>query len=279
MSKVDIEDIKKLRDRTGLGMMDCKKALDESKGDHELALDILKKKGEKVSLARSDKDANQGKVFACIADRGEDGVLLLLACETDFVAMTTDFKELGEDISAISYYGKAKNIEQVLVLTSKRGITVKDMLADLSARVGEKIIIKSYSYLKGDPVFSYVHNGGKIGSLLSINKEDELYIREEIGMDIAMHIVAMNPIAVNFDMVSKNILENELSLAKEKSSKIGKNPEMIEKIAKGMVEKSINQQVLEDQPFVKNTSITVKDHLNYSHPSAKLITFVRFSVG
>lgn len=275
MNKISAEDVKLLRDRTGAGMMDCKKALDESNGNFEQAIEFLKKKGQKISLSRADKNADEGGIFAQVSENLKKGVLIGLACETDFVANTADFQNLGKKLATFAVNSNLSTLED-LNNASIEGVSIQDLVVELTGKVGEKVFIPAYKVLNADCVVSYIHSGNGLGVLLGINGVNTA---GSVGADIAMQIAAMNPLAVRVEDIDKNIIEKELAIAKEKSQIPGKTEAMIEKIAQGMVTKTLEQNVLLSQPFVKDNSITIDQYLKTNLPGASISNFIRLMIG
>lgn len=275
MNKISAEDVKLLRDRTGAGMMDCKKALHESNGSFDQAIEFLKKKGQKISLSRADKNADEGAVFAKISENLKRGVLVGLACETDFVANTTDFQDLGKKLANFAVNSTVSTLED-LNGASIEGKSVQDLIIELTGKVAEKIYIPAYKVLSADCVVSYIHSGNGLGVLLGINGVNAA---GNVGADIAMQIAAMNPLAVRVGDIDKSIIDKELALAKEKSQIPGKTEAMIEKIAQGMVAKTLEQNALLSQSFVKDNNITIEQYLETNLPGASISSFIRLLIG
>lgn len=275
MIQISAEDVKSLRERTGAGMMDCKKALQEAEGDYEKAIEFLKKKGQKISLARADKEASEGAVFTMVAKDCKSGVILVLSCETDFVAKTSAFCLLGAELVELALNSEVSSIADLMNLT-KGGRNVAHMLSDLSGKVGEKIAITAFNRLSSDCVVAYNHAGNKVGVLVSF---DDVQDVKNVGLDIAMQIAAMNPIAVGLADIEDSIVQKELEVAKEKAKTSGKPEAMLEKIAQGMVAKALEQYALLNQAFIKDHNITVEQHLKTELGGAKIRKFHRLNVG
>lgn len=273
---ISAENVKLLRDRTGAGMMDCKKALTESNGDFDQAIEILKKKGQKISLSRADKNADEGAVFTKVSDNLKRGVLIGLACETDFVANTIDFQNLGAKLASFAVNNTTITTLEDLNRASIEGKSVQDLIIELTGKVAEKIYIPSYKFLSADCVVSYIHSGNRLGVLVGINGVNTA---GSVGADIAMQIAAMNPLAVRVEDIDKSIVDKELALAKEKSQIPGKTEVMIEKIAQGMVAKTLEQNALLSQSFVRDNCITVEQYLKTKLPGASISSFIRLNIG
>jgi elongation factor Ts len=275
-NKISAEDVKLLRDRTGAGMMDCKKALTESNGDFDQAIEFLKKKGQKISLSRADKNADEGGVFARVSENLKRGVLVGLACETDFVANTADFQDLGKKLASFAVNNPNVSTLEDLNNAFIDGRSVQDLIIELTGKVAEKIYIPAYKILNADCVVAYIHSGNRLGVLVGIDGASNV---GSVGADIAMQIAAMNPLAVRLEDIDKSIVDKELALAKEKSQIPGKTEAMIEKIAQGMVAKILEQNALLSQSFVKDNSITVDQFLKKNLPGASISSFIRLLIG
>ena len=231
MSAISAQDVNKLRQMTGAGMMDCKKALTEADGDFEKAIEILRKKGQKVSASRSDRDAKEGSVFIKVSDDKKEAVLIALNCETDFVAKNEAFQDLGKLIADTAYANKPADKETLLNLKAG-GLTLNDKIVELVGKIGEKIEVSEYIHMKGETVVPYIHAGSKLGVLVSlkgINGKDVT----EAGKDVGMQIAAMNPVAVDEKSVDRTLIEKELEIAKAQILAEGKPENMVEKIAQG----------------------------------------------
>lgn len=272
---ISATDVKNLREQTGAGMMDCKKALAEANGDFDLAVEILRKKGQKVSEKRADRDANQGTVVVKISDDGTHAVAVSLNCETDFVARNEEFLQAADDFANMVY---ANNISDLDSLKDQpyKGITVGKYLDDLIGKIGEKIAVNALHNINTDgQLVSYIHPGNQLAVLVEFaGKLGNL----ESGRDVAMQIAAMRPIAVTSDQVDSSILEKELEIAKEQLINEGKPAEIAEKAAQGKLRRFFEESVLLDQKFVKDNSVTIAQFLkNSGEPTVK--AFWRLQLG
>jgi elongation factor Ts len=275
---VTAEAVKRLRETTGAGIMDCKKALEESNGDFEKAIEILRKKGHKMAAARQERTAKEGAVFA--ATQKTVGHLLLLACETDFVARNADFQAFGK---ALVEAALAQNIHSKDELANIKinGSSFSDKLAELTTRIGEKIEIGDWGRLKGEYVTAYIHLGGRIGVLVALKgvanlSEETLY---EVGQNIAMQVAALRPISVSRNTVPADILEKEKEIAREQARAEGKPEHLLEKIAIGKLEKFFKEAVLLEQEYFKDSQKTVAQYLKSISPTLEVSGFLRFQVG
>ncbi|HZB12726.1 MAG TPA: translation elongation factor Ts [Chryseolinea sp.] len=277
MSAISAQDVNKLRQMTGAGMMDCKKALTEADGDFEKAIEILRKKGQKVSASRSDRDAKEGSVFIKLSDDKKEAVLIALNCETDFVAKNEEFQSLGKLIADTAYANKPADKEALLNLKTG-SLTLNDKIVELVGKIGEKIEVSEYIHMKGETVVPYIHAGSKLGVLVSlkgINGKDVT----EAGKDVGMQIAAMNPVAVDEKSVDKTLIEKELEIAKAQILAEGKPENMVEKIAQGKLNKFFKESTLLHQAFVKDNSKTVAQYLDSVSKGLTVAEFKRVTIG
>lgn len=272
---ISATDVKNLREQTGAGMMDCKKALAEANGDFDLAVEILRKKGQKVSEKRADRDANQGTVIVKISDDGTHAAAVSLNCETDFVARNDEFLQAADDFANMVF---GSNIADHDTLKDQpyKGITVGKYLDDLIGKIGEKIAVNALHNIKTDgQLVSYIHPGNQLAVLVEFAGK---LSNPESGRDVAMQIAAMRPIAVTSDQVDSSILEKELEIAKEQLINEGKPAEIAEKAAQGKLRRFFEESVLLDQKFVKDNSVTIAQFLkNSGEPTVK--AFWRLQLG
>jgi elongation factor Ts len=277
MSAISAQDVNKLRQMTGAGMMDCKKALTEANGDFEKAIEILRKKGQKVSASRSDKEAKEGSVFINVSDDKKEAVLVALNCETDFVAKNEEFQNLGKLISETAFANKPADKEALLNL-SVDSRTLNERIIELVGKIGEKVEVSEYVHMKGEAVVPYIHAGSKLGVLVSlkgINGKDV----SEAGKDVGMQIAAMNPVAVDEKSVDKSVIEKELEIAKAQILAEGKPENMVEKIAQGKLNKFFKESTLLHQAFVKDNSKTVAQYLDSVTKGLTVAEFRRVTIG
>lgn len=276
MSAISAQDVNKLRQMTGAGMMDCKKALAEANGDFEKAIEILRKKGQKVSASRSDKEAKEGSVFVKVSDDRKEAVLIALNCETDFVAKNEEFQALGKLITEMAFTHKPADKETLLSL--KAGdLTLNDKIVELIGKIGEKIEVREFVHMKGEAVVPYVHAGAKLGVLVSLKGVNGKDVTDA-GKDIGMQIAAMNPVAVDEKSVDKSVIEKELEIAKAQILAEGKPENMVEKIALGKLQKFFKESTLLHQAFVKDSSKTVAQYLDSITKGLTVAEFKRVSV-
>lgn len=275
---ISAQDVNKLRKETGAGMMDCKKALEEAGGDFEGAIDILRKKGQKISAKRADRDASEGAVFVSTIDGGKKGVLVALNCETDFVAKNDDFLGLGNSILQVATSSADGNVESLKSASMSDGRSIADHLTDFMGKIGEKIEISSYEVMSGDTVVPYIHSNAKLGVMVALKGANGGSV-EEIGRDVAMQIAAMNPVAVDQDGVAQDLIDRELQIGKDQALQEGKPAEMVDKIAQGKLNKFFKENTLLNQKFVKDGNKTVQQVLKDVDSSLTISEFKRVSIG
>ena len=269
-------EVNKLRQQTGAGMMDCKKALVEADGDFEKAIDFLRKKGQKVAAKRGDRDANEGLVLAKTVD-GKRGTMIVLNCETDFVAKNEDFGNFANSILDIAIENKPASIDELKALNfNGSGITVADKITEQVGKIGEKIDLSAYEVVEASKVVAYNHPGNKLAAMVAIDSDS---IDDEAGKDVAMQIAAMNPVSVDADGVDKSIIDREIEIGKEQARQEGKPEEMLEKIALGKLNKFYKESTLLNQQFIKDNKLTVKQYLESFDKNAKVKEFKRIALG
>ena len=255
---ISAKDVKQLRDQTGAGMMDCKKALAEAEGDFDKAIEILRLKGQKLSMKRADREAKEGAVIALVSDDAKKGVVVKLSCETDFVAKNEDFVAFATSIANLALDNFPSSTEELLALPYD-GITLGEKVTEQVGAIGEKIEVADYQRLEAPMITSYIHMGNRAGVLVGLSKASDSF--EAAGKDVAMQIAAMKPVAVDENGVSQEILDKELELGKEMARQEGKPEEMIERIAKGKMNKFLKENTLLPQAFVKDNKKSVGDYL------------------
>jgi elongation factor Ts len=278
MSTVTISaaDVNKLRTQTGAGMMDCKKALTETNGDFEAAIDYLRKKGAKVAASRQDRESNEGVVISRTSADGKLGVIVELNCETDFVAKNADFVAFANAIAVAAVANNPADIEALSQLTVD-GQKIADAIIDKTGKIGEKIGVSKYEVVKGDKVIAYIHGNYRLGVLVALSKDAAG--AEEAGKDVAMQIAAMNPVAIDKDGVDATTIERELEIAKEQIRAEGKPEAMVEKIAAGKLNKFYKDSTLLNQEFVKDSSKSVAQFLDSVDKGLTVTAFKRVALG
>ncbi|MDA0683561.1 MAG: translation elongation factor Ts [Bacteroidetes bacterium] len=273
---ISAADVKKLREATGVGMMDCKKALTEAGGDFEAAIDLLRTKGQKVAAKRADRDAKEGIVATGSTADGKTAILVEVNCETDFVARNEDFQVFAGQIADLVLETLPADRESLMGVAMKDGRTVENALTDMTGKIGEKIDVRRTAVLtsEGGSIVSYIHPGARLGVLVDISGSGDL---QAAGRDVAMQVAALNPVSTSRDEVPQDLQERELKIAAEAAREEGKPEQIIERIATGKLDRYFKDNVLTEQPFVKDSSMTVGEMLKSA--SADVKTFVRFALG
>lgn len=275
---ITAQDINQLRQQTGAGMMDCKQALTAAGGDFEQAIDILRKKGQKVSASRADRATTEGIVLTKTDTAHSYGVMLALSCETDFVAKNETFQQLGSAILEASFTHRPATLDTLLSLATEDGLSIQEKITELVGKIGEKVTISAYTTLSCETVVPYIHMGNRLGVLVGLKGGHGSPRVMEAGRDIAMQIAAMNPLAVNKDSISVEIVNRELTIAKEQARNEGKPDSMLDKIAQGRLDKFFKENTLLHQSFVKNNNLTVAQYLESILPDLTVVAFERVSV-
>jgi len=279
MSTVQISaaEVNKLRQQTGAGMMDCRKALMESNGDFEAAIDYLRKKGQKVAANRSDRDAKEGVVIAKANADNTYGIVMNLTSETDFVAKNAEFIDFAQQIADVALNTKVTTIDD-LKAAAMSGATVGEKLMEMVAKIGEKIDVSRFEQITAAAVVPYIHSGYRIGVLVGMNQAANEGIIAA-GRDVAMQIAAMNPLAVDADNVPAETVAREKAIAIEQIVAEGKAADMAEKIAAGKLSKFFKENTLLPQAFVKDNSKTVGEYLKSVSNGLTVVSFNRIAVG
>ncbi len=278
MSEVNISAtaVKELREQTGVGMMDCKKALVEANGDFDKAIELLRLRGQKMSEKRADRDAKEGVVIAMVSSDHKRGVVVRLSCETDFVSKNDDFVNLTREITKLALDKYPADLD-ALYQVEMNGITLQTVIAEQVAKIGEKIEIADYQKLEAPLVASYIHMGNKAGVLVGLNIADNSYI--EAGRDVAMQVAAMKPVALDKDDVPQDIISKEIEIGKEIARNEGKAEDMLEKIAIGKLNKFFKESTLLNQIFVKDGKISVAEFLKSKNPQLTATGFRHIKLG
>ena len=270
MGNISASDVGKLRKQTGSGMMDCKKALVEANGDFDLAVDILRKKGQKVAAKRADRQAMEGVVIAKNNDTNSKAILISLNCETDFVAKNEDFIAIAQDILDTAVSADLSSAEAIHDLKLSNGMTVAEKVLEQTGVIGEKIEI-SAQLIEDVQVSSYIHAGNRLATLVGFNATTDL----QVARDVAMQVAAMNPLAVDKDGIDQETIDRELEIAKDLARQEGKPEEMLEKIAFGRLNKFYKENTLLNQAFIKDGKKTVAQYLKDQHDSLSVTCFKR----
>ena len=279
MSTVQItaQDINKLRQATGAGMMDCRKALTETGGDFEAAIDWLRKQGQKVAAKRSDREAKEGVVIAKTTDDNKTGFIVTISSETDFVSKNADFVAFAQSIADAAVANNVKSIEELNQVTVN-GAKVEELINDKLASIGEKIGVARFERIEAPYVASYIHGAYRMGVLVGFNKE-----AADAGKDVAMQIAAMNPVAVDETSVPADVVSRErdiiMDVIKQDPKMAGKPQDMLEKISSGKLNAFFKENTLSAQPFVKDSSKSVADYLKSVDSDLKVVEFKRVALG
>lgn len=273
MYKATAAEVSKLRTATGAGMMDSKKALEEAGGDFDKAIEILRKKGQKVAANRADRESTEGVVIAKVNADSTKGVIISLNCETDFVAKNEDFIALAQKFADLAF--GHSDLESFLG-SEFEGITVGEKLTEQTGVIGEKIEIGTFQKIEGAVVNAYIHAGNKIGAVaaLSANVDGAA----EAARDVAMQVAAMNPVALDESQVSQKVIDQELEIAKEQLRQEGKPENMIDNIAQGKLQKFFKENTLVHQASIKDGKTSVKDVVKSIHPDLTVTGFIRYSI-
>ena len=278
MSTVQITaaDVNKLRQQTGAGMMDCKKALTEANGDFEAAIDNLRKKGAKVAASRQDRESNEGVVIAKTTADGKRGVVVEFNCETDFVAKNADFVAFANSIADLAIEKNPASLEQLVEL-ELNGEKLADTIISQIGKIGEKVGVSKFETVTGEKVIAYIHGNYRLGVLVALSSNPAS--ADEVGKDVAMQIAAMNPVAIDKGDVDSRTIERELEIAKDVIRAEGKPEEMVEKIAAGKLNKFYKDSTLLNQEFVKDSTKTVAQFLNDVEKGLTVSAFTRVQLG
>jgi elongation factor Ts len=275
---ITAQDVNKLRQMTGAGMMDCKKALQEADGDFEQAVDILRKQGQKVAAKRADNAVSEGTVLVSISADGKNGKIIALACETEPVSNVEDFKNLAQSILDKAVSDNISDKDALLAATLADGRPVSENIVDLVGKLGEKLEIVSYENVSADQVVSYIHSNGKLGVLVAFEGVNGTDVTE-LGKDVAMQIAAMKPVALDKDGVDAATVEREIEVGKEQARAEGKPEAMLEKIAQGKLQKFYKDNTLLNQEFVKDSSLTIRQLLEKTAKGLTVKSFNRVAIG
>lgn len=267
-------EVNKLRQQTGAGMMDCKKALEESNGDFEAAIDYLRKKGAKVAANRQDRDAKEGVVLAKTSADKSSAVVISVNCETDFVAKNADFIAFAESVAQIALTKKPATVEELKALPYNNDITVSDKFMEQIGKIGEKIDIGYYSLVNATQVEGYIHPGNRLAVAVGFNKK----VSDEVAKNIAMQSAAMAPVAIDKDDVDQNTINRELDIARETTRAEGKPEDMVEKIAQGKLNKFYKESTLLNQEYFIDNKMSVRQYLQSVEKDLTVTALKRFAL-
>lgn len=277
MSKITASDVNKLRQMTGSGMMDCKKALVEAEGDFDKAVEILRKKGQKVAAKRGDREASEGLVVAKSSEDGKRGVIAVLSCETDFVAKNDEFGQVANTIAEIGLSTGAASLDE---LKSKsfdgNGQSIEEKITEMIGKIGEKIEVSAYDVIEADGVIAYNHPGNQVASIVGVNSGSDQ--SKDAGRDVAMQVAAMNPVALDKDQVPQEVIDKEMEIGKELARKEGKPEQILDKIATGRLNKFFKESTLLNQDFIKENKKSVAQYLKEVEDGLTITAFKRHSL-
>jgi elongation factor Ts len=277
MPTISAKDVKRLRDTTGVGMMDCKKALQEANGDFDAAIELLRKKGQKVADKRAEREASEGVITVATTDDHSVGVIAEVNSETDFVARNEDFTGYADKITDLILRERPADLDALHALDFEGGRTVGESVTDMTGKIGEKIEVSRFTIVEaaaGNQIVTYVHPGSKLGVIVEMKGEGDA---EEAGRDVAMQVAAMNPIAATRDDVPEDVKQKELEIGREAARNEGKPEHILDRIATGKLERFYKDNVLVDQPFVKDSSMTVEQMLEKQ--GFAIVRYVRYALG
>ncbi len=273
MAKITAAEVNKLRKATGAGMMDCKKALVEAEGDFDKAIEILRKKGQKVAANRADRESTEGAVIAKVNDAKNKGIIVSLNCETDFVGKNESFVSLANELADLALTASSK---EDLLTKDFNGLSVQEKLTEQTGVIGEKIEIGDFRVLEAPFVGSYIHAGNKIGVLTGLSGATDG--AEVVAKDVAMQAAAMNPVALNEDGVDQSIIEKEIEIAKDQLRQEGKPEAMLDNIAKGKIKRFFKDNTLVNQAFIKDNKQSVADYVK-TLGDVSVVAFERVALG
>lgn len=266
--------VNELRKKTGAGMMDCKKALVEADGDTEKAVDILRKKGQKVAAKRGDNEAKEGVIFAQVTNG--KGFMIQLNCETDFVAKNEDFRKFVQSLLEVGIKNDLTSADDLKAAKYDDKLTVEEKLTEQIGVIGEKLDLSNFAQLSADEVVAYNHPGNQLATLVGLNKSSD--VAQEAGRQVAMQIAAMNPVALDKEGIDQETIDREIEVGKDLAIKEGKPAEMADKIAQGRLNKFFKENTLLTQPFVRDNKMSVAQFLNSEESGLTVTAFKRFSL-
>lgn len=274
MTKITAAEVNKLRKATGAGMMDCKKALVEANGDFDLAIEVLRKKGQKVAAKRADRESTEGAAIAKVNDNRTVGVSIVLGCETDFVGKNENFVNLARELAEVALEYSSK---EEFLAADFNGISVSEKLIEQTGVIGEKLEIGAFQKLEAPFVGSYIHAGNKIATLVGLSANIDG--ADVVAKDVAMQAAAMNPIALNEEGVDASIIEKEIEIAKDQLRQEGKPEAMLDNIAKGKIKRFFKDNTLVNQAFIKDSKVSVEQYVKSLDPELAITAFERVALG
>lgn len=269
---VTMADIAHLRKMSGAGMMDCKKALEESDNDYDKAMEIIRKKGQAVAAKRSDREASEGCVLA--ADKGDFAAIVALKCETDFVAKNAEFIDLTQQILNVAMDKKPAALAELLALPLSDGRAIENHITDRIGVTGEKMELGFYEFVSGAATVSYIHPGNKLATVVAFNQA----LDKQVARDVAMQVAAMNPVALVPQEVSQSVIDSEMEIARDKARQAGKPENLLDRIAEGALQKFYKESTLLQQEFVKDSKLTIGQYLQQQDKALTAIAFKRVTL-
>jgi elongation factor Ts len=273
--KITAQEVNQLRKRTGAGMMDCKKALVETEGDMEKAIDVLRKKGQKVAASRAGREAGEGVVLSKVSSDKTYAAAVMVNCETDFVAINADFIAYAKSVIDTAVENKVKNIDE-LKAAKLGNRTVAETILDQTGVIGEKIELGAFQCVAAESAYAYIHPGNRIATIACFNKTSDVVA--DAGKDVVMQIAAMDPVALNKDSVSDEMVKREIEVGMDQARQEGKPEAMLEKIAMGKLNKFYKENTLLNQAFIKDTKKNVTQYLQEVDKELTVLDFKRLAL-
>lgn len=274
MANITAAAVNELRKRTGVGMMDCKKALVECDGDMDKAIDYLREKGQKLAAKRADRDASEGAVLATVNADKTFAAVIMMNCETDFVAKNEDFVAFTKEVLQTAVDAKAKTMEEVMALTIN-GVSVETMIIEQVAKIGEKITLSHYLPIEAVATYAYVHPGNRMASVVGLSKAGY----DEEGKEMSMQVIAGRPVALNKESVPADVIEREMEVYRGQVREEGKPENMVEKIAEGKLNKFFKESTLLSQEYTREAKVSVEEHLRKIDKDLTITSFQRAELG
>ncbi|MBT3206784.1 MAG: elongation factor Ts [Bacteroidetes bacterium] len=274
MAGIKAAEVKRLRDQTGAGMMDCKKALQETNGDFDQAVDVIRKKGQAIANKRAEREATEGVVLSQVSADEKSGIMIVLNCETDFVAKNEKFIDFAKIIADLATAKQVANLDELLQL-ELNGKTLAEEVVEQSGIIGEKVALSFYSKIDAEKVVAYIHAGNMLATLVGFNNSS---FEQQLGKDVAMQVAAMNPVAIDKENVSQEVIDKEIEIGKEQALREGKPEKLLEKIAFGKLNKFFKDNTLANQDFIKDNKMTVKQYITANNKDLKITEFKRFAL-
>ena len=274
MANITAAAVNELRKRTGVGMMDCKKALVECDGDMDKAIDYLREKGQKLAAKRADRDASEGAVLATVNADKTFAAVIMMNCETDFVAKNEDFVAFTREVLQTAVDAKAKSLEEVMALTIN-GLSVETMIVEQVAKIGEKITLSHYLPIEAAATYAYIHPGNRMASVVGLSKTGY----DEEGKEMSMQVIAGRPVALNKESVPAEIIEREMEVYRGQVREEGKPENMVEKIAEGKLNKFFKESTLLSQEYTREAKVSVEEHLRKIDKDLTITAFQRAELG